>query len=116
MHAINSLSCYWSQPILKAYGWKNSGELFEYLRSVSEDTYSKKSFPEKAVFIQNVRRLIVSLELEGDAVKDAKQMTAPGSIMESLKSDYLFIRSRYLKKCKKLKEQLTSINTLLRGI
>jgi hypothetical protein len=116
MQAISNLSCYWSQPIFKEYGWKNCNDLIDYLRSVSKETYAEKNFPGKAVFIQSVRRLIVTIELDGDAVKDAKQMTRPGSLLDSLSTDYLFIRNRYLQNRKKLKEQLELIKRMSTGI
>lgn len=112
MQTIGKLSCKWSRSILYENGWKSPEELIEYLRSVSETKYAEKNLPDKSVFIQHIQRLIVAIELDGDAVKEGKQMTSAGSIFESLSSDYLFIRSRYLQKRTKLKEQLKAVGSI----
>jgi hypothetical protein len=110
-----SINCNWTKSILNGTGWEIADELFEALRNLPDWTFSENGLPTKTDFITGLRKLIVSIELDGDSVKEAKQMTAPGSILESLSSDYLFIRGRYVQKRKKLKQQLLQINSFISG-
>lgn len=98
-----SISCKWSKSILNAAGWESTDQLIEKLRFVPEKEFFENGFPVKADFIARLRKLIVSIEIDGDSVKEAKQMTAPGSVFESLSPEYLFLRNRYLRKRTKLK-------------
>jgi hypothetical protein len=112
MQNISSISCRWTQSILTENGWNGRDELINHLDSISENKYVENNLQSKAIFIQSIRRLITAIEVDGDAVKEAKQMTRAGSILESLNCDYLFIRNRYLEKRKKLREQLLVVNAL----
>jgi hypothetical protein len=103
----------WTGSILWKNGWQSRGQLFDQLNSIAENKYTESNLGSKDVFIQRIRRLIMSIELDGDAVKEAKQMTAPGSIFDSLNYDYLFMRSKYLEKRKKLKELLSIVARVL---
>jgi hypothetical protein len=113
MQKTFSINCNWTKSTLNGEGWENADELFEALASLPEKTFSENGLLVKTDFIAGLRKLIVNIELDGDAVKEAKQMTTPGSILEALNSDYLFIRSRYMQKRKKLKEQLSLISSLI---
>ena len=108
-----SIECNWSKSILAGEGWESAEKLFEKLNAVPETSFSEHGMLPKAVFISGLRKLILSLELDGDSLKEAKQMTSPGSLFQSLNSDYLFMRGRYLQKRKKLKDQLQIINRIV---
>ena len=105
-------SIQWSKKILEQYNWSRK-QLFDFLQSVSDKKFQNNNIASKKVFIHNLQLLIYRIERNGDMLQEAKDMVAPGSIMESLNPDYKIIRSEYLNQRKQLKNLLASIQKLL---
>jgi hypothetical protein len=59
-------------------------QLIDKLGLGPEKEFFENGLAAKTDFIACLAKLIVSIERSGDSVKEAKQMTAPGSVIESL--------------------------------
>ena len=103
----------WSKSILHSYNWTHQS-LFEFLESVPERKFQENRLIKKAEFIKKLKILIYCIERNGDLVKEAKEMVAPGSIIEFLESDYKNLKNIYLKERKLLANRLCLINNQLK--
>ena len=109
----NRISIQWTKKIFLEYNWSRK-QLFDFLETLSELKFQENNLVSKRSFIHNLQLLIYRIERNGDLLQETKDMVEPGSIMESLGSDYKIIRSEYLRHRKQLKNQLAFINVVLK--
>ena len=93
---------------------KNQNELFDQLDNLKQEDYTIRNLGSKSVFISRLKKLIAQVDVMRDIAQEARKMVAPGSIFESLTSDYLQIRNEYLTKRKILRARLSEINAMLK--
>jgi hypothetical protein len=102
-----------SNNILVKGGWKSEKELFDQVDALNPEVFQTRKLDIKPVYIYKLKNLIAQVEVAGDFAQEAKKMVEPGSIFESMSSEYLEIRNEYLMKRKKLRNQLVEIKAML---
>jgi hypothetical protein len=113
MQQPKSLSFSRSNEILIKNGWNSQKELFDQLDDLKPEEYTFRKLGAKPVFIYKLKKLIAQVDLMGDIAQETRKMVEPGSIFESMSSNYLEIRNEYLIKRKLLRSKLVEIKTLL---
>lgn len=95
--------------LLRAHGFRDATALFTQLNKLSDQQLRDRGIRSKGLLEADFRRLLLSLELDGEMVRETAEMTKAGNLLESMRDHHLLIRRAYLKKRTRLKEKLHQV-------